>query len=112
MTIPLHDQVTESALSELRDGFQKKLFGNRYRLEVLVAVSRAEEPFYVREIALSAGIGEVETRRVLLDLAESGLLKRVSETRGARVYYERVRSSVWPLFEPLLREAVSSSKSA
>jgi DNA-binding IscR family transcriptional regulator len=109
MDLPLGDNLSPEALDELRDVKVKKLYGNRYRLEVAVAVARATDPFYLHEIATATGVDDSPVRAILSDMVAAGLLRRIAGKRGAPKFYERTsKSEYWTAAEAMLAELLAT----
>lgn len=75
----------------------KVLFGRSRRSILALLYGRADEQFYLREIARRAGTGIGATQSELRQLAEAGLIHRVR--RGNQVYYQANRGN--PIFQEL-----------
>jgi predicted transcriptional regulator len=109
MDLPLDHHLSAEALDQLRDSKVKNLYGNRYRLEVAVAVARAEDPFYLHEIAKATGVEDSPVRSILRDMVDAGLLRPIAGRRGGPQYYERTApSEYWKAAEAMLAELVAA----
>jgi len=75
----------------------KVLFGQSRRPILSLLYGRADQQFYLREIARRAGTGIGATRRELGQLTDTGLIYRVR--RGHQVYYQANRQN--PIFAEL-----------
>ena len=106
MEFPLSAALDDDVLDALRDK-SKRLYGNRYRLEVAVAVGRAAETFYLAEIARKIGADDPPVRNILLDMVDAGLLRALKGKRGAAKFYERRPSRYWAMAETMLEELVA-----
>jgi DNA-binding transcriptional ArsR family regulator len=103
MDLPLSGHLDSDAIETLRERV-KKLYGNRHRLEVAVAIGRAGETFYNHELGAVTGIPDSTVRAVLLDLVEAGLVRDLKGKRGLPKFYERVSSDYWAACELVLVE--------
>lgn len=110
MELPLGDHMEEDALEVLRDRV-KKLYGNRHRLEIAVAIARSGETFYNHEIGAATGIADATARNVILDLVDAGVLAHLSGRRGLPKFYERRASSYWSSCEEVLNELIAADAS-
>jgi hypothetical protein len=108
MIFPLDDSLDADALEALRER-GKKLYGNRYRLEVAVAIGQAGETFYNHDVAETVRLPDSTVRRVILDLAAAGVIRQLGDKRGIPKFYERVRSSYWAACESVLTELVAGA---
>jgi Fic family protein len=105
MELPLHEHLSPDALERLREQ-TKKLYGNRHRLEVVVAVARTNEIFYLHEIAEVTGIADSPVRSILRDIVDAGLLKDLEGKRGSAKFYERLPSPYWTVAELVLESLI------
>lgn len=108
MLLPLNSHIDPDTLDKFRDSFSKKLFGNRYRLEICAAVARASQPFYLHEIALAVAVDDASVRNVMNDLAASGMIRRIEGKRGAAKFFERRESPIWELLEQALTDGLAA----
>jgi len=102
MNLPLHKHVSPYVLERLREQ-TKKLYGNRHRLEVAVAVAQANEVFYLH----ATGIEDSPVRSILRDMVDAGLLRDLKGKRGSAKFYERIASPYWPAAELVLEDFVN-----
>jgi len=68
------------------DSLSATLFGKTRRAVLALLYSHVEEPFYLRQIARTAGVGLGAVQRELKKLSESGIIRRT--VRGRQVYYQ------------------------
>jgi predicted nucleotidyltransferase len=73
------------------------LFGKARRAVLAMIFGRADEQFYVRQIARAAGAGQGAVHRELKRLTEAGIVLRT--TKGQQVYYQANQQS--PIFQEL-----------
>jgi hypothetical protein len=84
----------------------KAIFGNRHKLEVLAAIARGDQHFYVQGVADDTGIASQTVRPIVADLVDvvvNPLPKAGSPT--APHFHERVDHPVWKVSADLF-EAV------
>jgi len=68
------------------DRLSATLFGKTRRAVLALLYSHVEEPFYLRQIARTAGGGLGAVQRELKKLSEAGIIQRT--VRGRQVYYQ------------------------
>jgi len=68
------------------DRLSATLFGKTRRAVLALLYSHVEEPFYLRQIARTAGGGLGAVQRELKKLSEAGIIRRT--VRGRQVYYQ------------------------
>ena len=68
------------------DSLSTTLFGKTRRAVLALLYSHVEEPFYLRQIARTAGVGLGAVQRELKKLSEAGIIRRT--VRGRQVYYQ------------------------
>ncbi len=68
------------------DSLSATLFGKTRRAVLALLYSHVEEPFYLRQIARTAGVGLGAVQRELKKLSEAGIIRRT--VRGRQVYYQ------------------------
>lgn len=112
-TEPVHDTPLSSLLDEVAVEYirerSKVLYGNRHRLEVVVAIARTSGPFYQRELSNVTGIPDSQIKAVLEPLADAGLVRAITGNRGMAKYYERMPSVYWQGAEDLLDEVTAAA---
>jgi hypothetical protein len=107
--LPLDQHLDEASVESLRVQ-SKALFGNRHRLEVAVAIARADEMFYVRELSKATRIPEPQIKAIVAAIeSDTGLLRRLDGKRGSPQFYERRKSAYWRAAEALFGELVGSA---
>ena len=68
------------------DSLSATLFGKTRRAVLALLYSHVEEPFYLRQVARTAGVGLGAVQRELKKLSEAGIIRRT--VRGRQVYYQ------------------------
>ena len=68
------------------DSLSATFFGKTRRAVLALLYSHVEEPFYLRQIARTAGVGLGAVQRELKKLFEAGIIRRT--VRGRQVYYQ------------------------
>jgi len=72
------------------------LFGQRYRLEVMVAIASAPDGLVcLTDLAAQLGVTASNLQRPLHDLVRCGLLSRLPADDSKRRYYQRAESLAW-----------------
>lgn len=73
------------------------LFGQRYRLEAMVAIASAPDGLVcLTDLARLLGLSPSNLQGPLRDLARCGLLTRLPPDDSKRRYYQRNESLAWP----------------
>jgi len=72
------------------------LFGQRYRLEVMVAIASAEDGLVcLSDLAKALDVTPSNLQKPLRDLTRAGLLSRMPSGDSKRRYYRRNESLAW-----------------
>lgn len=82
-----------------------KLFGNRYRAELMLALVRADtQGVCMGDLAVRYGVQPSVYRAPMGALMSLGLVEAVPLVAGERRRWHRInaRSPLWPLLQPLL----------
>uniref|UniRef100_UPI003C7AD0CB hypothetical protein n=1 Tax=unclassified Streptomyces TaxID=2593676 RepID=UPI003C7AD0CB len=82
-----------------------KLFGNRYRAELMLALAQAgAQGVCMGDLALRQGVPPGVYRAPMEALMSLGLVEALPATAGERRRWHRMtaQSSLWPLLRPLL----------
>jgi predicted transcriptional regulator len=88
----------------------KTLFGQRHRLEVMIAIAESDGLVNPGDLAEQLGFrAQSAVQAPLRDLTDAGLLMRLP-TQGGRVYLQRVESTAWQ-WSLELRDACVSTES-
>jgi DNA-binding IclR family transcriptional regulator len=87
--------VSAGELEHIR-AISEVLFGQRYRLEAMVAVASAEDGLVcLTDLAQQLGIPPSNLQGPLRDLVRCGLLSRLPLDGSKRRYYQRNESLAW-----------------
>lgn len=79
------------------DKLSATLFGKTRRMVLALLYSHADESFYLRQVARTAGVGLGAVQRELKKLSEAGIIRR--KTQGRQVYYQA--NPECPVYEEL-----------
>ena len=95
-------------LSRLR-AVSRQLLGNKYRLEVALAVADSEGRVYAHAVANSiSDLADNQAGIELAHLEDAGLLAREAPTEGqTRIYFQRRPSCYWTHCEELATEILN-----
>jgi DNA-binding IclR family transcriptional regulator len=82
------------------------LFGQRYRLEAMVAIASAEDGLVcLTDLAQQLGIPPSNLQNPLRDLVRCGLLSRLPPDGSKRRYYQRNESLAWAFADEMASHA-------
>ena len=82
------------------------LFGQRYRLEVMVAIASSEEGIVcLTELAKALDLAPSNLQNPLRDLTRCGLLSRLPPGDSKRRYYRRNESLAWAFVVEMASQA-------
>jgi hypothetical protein len=88
----------------------KELLGNKYRLEIGVAIWQLEgAPFFAQALADDSGLRYPRVQEDLKRLAAAQMLQaQPAESGGSAVYYKATQSIYWELCAELHAELIES----
>jgi DNA-binding transcriptional ArsR family regulator len=102
----LYDPVAVQELS----GF---MFGQRYRLEVMLLIAESEGIVCLKELADALNVSPSNLQRPIKDLLAAGLLGALPPGDSKRRFYQRVESSAWEFaLELVARHELPSVRSS
>lgn len=97
------------SLNDLRL-LSQRLFGQWYRLEVMVAIAQSTDGIIsLGELAAQLGLTASNLQNSLRDLTRAGLLSRLPPGDSKRRYYRRNESLAWAFVQEIAASACASS---
>lgn len=99
--------MSTSTSEEVR-ALSQVLFGQRYRLEVMVAIGSALDGLVcLSDLSTALDVTASNIQKPLRDLERAGLLARVPPGDSKRRFYRRVDSSAWTFATEMVDSARS-----